>query len=205
MLRFQHIIENNAGLLIFGIVLVSLIGGLVQIVPLAADDDTYTPAEGLVPYPALELAGRDVYIRESCGLCHTQQVRPFAAEVLRYGPALAPADFVYERPALWGSKRTGPDLLFAGGKYSDDWHRLHMRNPRAVVPQSTMPSYGWLDDDVVDGEAVQSSMRALASVGHPYTDADIADAPAAVEDATEMDALIAYLQSLGRRTREQQP
>ena len=156
-----------------------------------------TPAAGLKPYPALELAGRDVYIRESCMLCHSQQVRPLLAEVIRYGPASQPNEFVYDRPFLWGSKRTGPDLHRVGGKYSDAWHRVHLIDPRRVVPTSIMPGYPWLEDNLLDAGVVQANMRTLQRLGHPYMDKDIEQVEQVLKGKTEMDAIIAYLQSLG--------
>ncbi len=192
-------LERHAGLLIFGILVVSSIGGMVQLLPIVTGDSHAHPAPGLVPYSALELEGRDIYIRESCGTCHTQQVRPLLAEVKRYGPYSRSGEFAYDRPFLWGSKRTGPDLARIGGRYSDAWHRLHLRDPRSVVPASIMPAYPWLERRPADGHgSIQARMRALAKLGHPYTPEDIAAAPAALEGRTEVDAVIAYLQSLGR-------
>ena len=197
MTGLQKKLESNMGMLIFGILLVSSLGGLAQILPSLAQPSLSAPAEGIAPHPPLELAGREIYIRESCNLCHTQHVRPLLAEVKRHGPASQAGEFVYERPFLWGSKRTGPDLHRVGGKYSDEWHRIHMLNPRAVVPGSIMPAYPWLASARPDAEEIQKRMRALQTLGHPYSDADIADAPKALEGKTEMDAIIAYLQSLG--------
>lgn len=197
MTGLQKKLESNAGLLIFGILLVSSLGGLAQILPSLAQPSLSAPAEGVAPHPPLELAGREIYIRESCNLCHTQQVRPLLAEVKRHGPASRAGEFVYERPFLWGSKRTGPDLHRVGGKYSDEWHRIHLLKPRAVVPGSIMPAYPWLASARPDAEEIQKRMRALRTLGHPYSDADIAGAEKALEGKTEMDALIAYLQSLG--------
>lgn len=185
------------GLLIFGILLVSSLGGLAQILPSLAQPSLSAPAAGVVPHGPLELAGRGVYVRESCNLCHTQHVRPLLAEVKRHGPASQAGEFVYDRPFLWGSKRTGPDLHRIGGKYSDEWHRLHMLNPRAVVPGSIMPAYPWLAVNRPDAADIQQRMRTLRILGHPYSDADIEGAEKALEGRTEMDALIAYLQSLG--------
>ena len=197
MTGLQKKLESNMGMLIFGILLVSSLGGLAQILPSLAQPSLSAPAEGIAPHPPLELAGREIYIRESCNLCHTQHVRPLLAEVKRHGPASQAGEFVYERPFLWGSKRTGPDLHRVGGKYSDEWHRIHMLNPRAVVPGSIMPAYPWLASARPDAEEIQKRMRALQTLGHPYSDADIAAAPKALEGKTEMDAIIAYLQSLG--------
>ncbi len=192
-------VETNIGLMIILIILVISVGGLVQIVPLFFMQSTTKPIEGLKPYPALELAGRDIYIRESCNVCHSQMIRPFRAETERYGHYSVAGEFIYDRPFLWGSKRTGPDLHRVGGRYSDDWHRAHLLNPRDVVPESVMPGYPWLEKGKVDGTSVQQRMQVLKNVfGHPYTDQEIADAPKAVEGKTEMDAVVAYLQGLGK-------
>jgi cytochrome c oxidase cbb3-type subunit 2 len=192
-------LENNSGLLIFGILAVASIGGLVQIVPSLFQESLKTAAEKTVPYPPLELVGRDIYIRESCGVCHTQHIRPLLAEVERYGPYSRAGEFVYDRPFLWGSKRTGPDLHRIGGKYSDSWHSLHMVNPRAVVPDSIMPAYPWLAERAANADGdIQRKLRALRFLGHPYDDATIDSAEAALEGHTELDALIAYLQGLGK-------
>ena len=191
-------LERNSGWLIFGILFVSAIGGLVQVLPSVLDDSLATPAAGAKPYGPVELTGRDIYIRESCGTCHSQQVRPLLAEVRRYGPFSKADEFAFDRPFLWGSKRTGPDLHRIGGRYSDVWHRLHLLDPRAVVPDSIMPAYPWLGERAADAEgAIQAKMRALRRLGHPYTDADIEAAPAALEGLTEVDAVVAYLQGLG--------
>ena len=191
-------LERNSGWLIFGILFVSAIGGLVQVLPSVLDDSLATPAADAKPYGPVELTGRDIYIRESCGVCHSQQVRPLLAEVRRYGPFSKADEFAFDRPFLWGSKRTGPDLHRIGGRYSDVWHRLHLLDPRAVVPDSIMPAYPWLGERAADAEgAIQAKMRALRRLGHPYTDADIEAAPAALEGLAEVDALVAYLQSLG--------
>jgi cytochrome c oxidase cbb3-type subunit 2 len=191
-------VEKNVGLMIILITVVVSIGGLVQIVPLFFMDSMTEPVEGLKPYPALQLAGRDIYIRESCMTCHSQMIRPFRAETERYGHYSVAGEFVYDRPFQWGSKRTGPDLHRVGGRYSDEWHFAHLINPRDVVPESVMPGYPWLADNVIDGEEVQHKMQVLKDwLGHPYTDEEIANAPQAVEGKTEMDALIAYLQNLG--------
>jgi len=195
----HHRLERNAGLLIFGILLVSSIGGMVQLLPIVTEDSHAHPAPGLEPYSALELEGRDIYIRESCGTCHTQQVRPLLAEVKRYGPYSRSGEFAYDRPFLWGSKRTGPDLARVGGRYTDEWHRLHLLDPRSVVPESIMPAYPWLAENPADRRGtIQARMRTLVKLGHPYTDAQVEAAPAALEGRTELDAVIAYLQSLGR-------
>ncbi len=191
-------LERNSGWLIFGILFVSAIGGLVQVLPSVLDDSLATPAADAKPYGPVELTGRDIYIRESCGVCHSQQVRPLLAEVRRYGPFSKAGEFAFDRPFLWGSKRTGPDLHRIGGRYSDVWHRLHLLDPRAVVPDSIMPAYPWLGERAADAEgAIQAKMRALRRLGHPYTDAEIDAAPAALEGLTEVDALVAYLQGLG--------
>ena len=198
LVRLHQALERNTGLLIFGILVVSSIGGLVQVLPTVADDSLRTPVADLEPYPPLELIGRDVYIRESCSTCHSQQVRPLLAEVKRYGPYAGSGEFAYDRPFLWGSKRTGPDLLRVGGKYTDVWHRVHLMNPRAVVASSIMPAYPWLVERTADDGSIQARMRTLRALGHPYTDEQIGMAPAALESKTELDALIAYLQGLGR-------
>lgn len=191
-------LENNAGLLIFGILLVSAIGGLVQVLPSVFQDSLSTPGANVQPYPAVELMGRDIYIREGCSTCHTQQIRPLLAEVKRYGPFSRADEAVYDRPFLWGTKRTGPDLQRIGGRYSDAWHRIHLLDPRAVVPNSIMPAYPWLERRGANADNdIQARMRALRSLGHPYTDEEIEAAPAALEGLTEVDALVAYLQYLG--------
>lgn len=191
-------LEANAGLLIFGILFVSSIGGLVQVLPSIYSESLSQPAPNTVPYPALELVGRDIYIREACVACHSQQIRPILAEVKRYGPYTRAGESVYDRPFLWGSKRTGPDLHRIGGKYTDAWHEIHMIDPRAVVVDSIMPGYPWLAERGAgaDGD-IQLKMLALQKLGHPYSDADVEAAPAALEGLTELDALIAYLQILG--------
>ncbi len=192
-------LEHNSGLLIFGILFVSAIGGLVQVLPSVLDDRLATPAPNAGPYGPVELTGRDIYIRESCGTCHSQQVRPLLAEVRRYGPFSRADEFAFDRPFLWGSKRTGPDLHRIGGKYSDLWQRIHLLDPRAVVPDSIMPGYPWLERRAADADGtIQAKMRALRRLGHPYTDADIEAAPDALRGLTEVDALVAYLQSLGK-------
>lgn len=190
-------IEKNVNLMAVLIVVVISIGGLVEIVPLMVSADATEPYEGIEPYPPLQLAGRDIYIREGCYGCHSQQIRPFRSETERYGPYSVAGEFVYDRPFQFGSKRTGPDLARVGKRYSDDWHRIHMINPRDVVPESNMPGYPWLMDATIDGEEVVAKMRALQFLGDPYTDQQIAGAPDAVAGKTEMDALIAYLQNLG--------
>jgi len=198
MLRLHQALERNTGLLIFGILVVSSIGGLVQVLPSIVDDSLSTPSANVVPHTPLELVGRDVYIRESCSTCHSQQVRPLLAEVKRYGQYAGSGEFAYERPFLWGSKRTGPDLLRVGGKYTDTWHRLHMTDPRAVVPSSIMPSYPWLAERPADDGTVVARLKTLRKLGHPYSDADIEGAPAALAGKTELDGVVAYLLSLGK-------
>jgi cytochrome c oxidase cbb3-type subunit 2 len=191
-------VETNLGLMIILIILVISIGGLVQIVPLFFMKSTTEPVAGLKPYPALQLAGRDLYIRESCMVCHSQMIRPFRAETERYGHYSVAGEFIYDRPFQWGSKRTGPDLHRVGGRYSDAWHSTHLTDPRSVVPESVMPGFPWLAQGKIDGADVQHKMQVLKDwFGHPYTAAEIADAPKAVEGKTEMDAMIAYLQGLG--------
>ena len=191
-------IEENTGLLIFGILLVSAIGGLVQILPVLNQKSLQEPAVNTVPYTAAELTGRDIYIREGCSVCHSQQVRPLIAEVKRYGAYSRAGEFVYDRPFLWGSKRTGPDLHRVGGKYSDDWHRVHLIDPREVVPESIMPGYPWLAKREASATGtITKKMRALRTLGHPYTDEQIAQADTALAGMLEIDALIAYLQILG--------
>jgi cytochrome c oxidase cbb3-type subunit 2 len=176
-------------------------GGLVEIVPLFFQRSTTEPVTGLKPYDALALTGRDIYIREGCYNCHSQMIRPFRAETERYGHYSVAGEFVYDRPFQWGSKRTGPDLARVGGRYSDDWHRVHMINPRDLVPESNMPGYPWLARAQADDGTISRKMTALRRLGHPYTDDDIAKAPEMLKDRTELDALIAYLQGLGTSIR----
>lgn len=190
-------LENHAGLLIFGIIVVSAIGGLVQVLPSVFQDSLSEATENTRVYDAVELVGRDIYIREGCHVCHTQQVRPLVAEVERYGPYSQAGEFVYDRPFLWGSKRTGPDLHRIGGKYSDAWHRVHLIDPRSVVERSIMPGYPWLAERTVDTSDIQARMRVLQRLGHPYSDEDIEAAPGELEGMQEIDALIAYMQMLG--------
>ncbi|WP_370693306.1 cytochrome-c oxidase, cbb3-type subunit II [Oceanobacter sp. 4_MG-2023] len=190
-------IEQSMPLMVILIVIALSWGGLVEIVPLFFAKDTNTPVEGLKPLNALQLEGRDIYIREGCHVCHTQMVRPFRAETERYGPYSVAGESVYEHPFLWGSKRTGPDLARVGGRYSNEWHRAHLYNPRDVVPESIMPSYPWLFEDKVDGRDTPKKMKALRMVGVPYTDEDIEGAKAAVNGKPEIEALVAYLQQLG--------
>ena len=190
-------IEQNIGLMILLVVLTVSVGGLVEIVPLFFQKSTTEPVTGLKPYTALQLTGRDVYIREGCYNCHSQMVRPFRAETERYGPYSVAGEFVYDHPFQWGSKRTGPDLARVGGRYSDDWHRVHLNNPRDVVPESNMPGYPWLAKSSIDPKGVAPKMKALSMVGVPYTDADMSGAEKEVAGKNEQDALIAYLQVLG--------
>jgi cytochrome c oxidase cbb3-type subunit 2 len=190
-------VEKNIGLMIVLIIAVISVGGLVQIVPLFFQDSLTEPVAGLKPYSALRLEGRDIYVREGCYLCHSQMIRPFRAETERYGHYSVAGEFVYDRPFQWGSKRTGPDLHRVGGRYSDEWHRVHMDNPRDVVPESIMPGYPWLQENMLDDSLIQTKMETLRTLGAPYTDAEIEAAPQALEGKTELDALIAYLQGLG--------
>ncbi len=197
LLDIQERIEKNSGLLIFGILLIASLGGLAQILPVMFEPTLSQPTGNTRPHTALELAGRDVYIRESCSLCHSQQVRPLLSETLRYGPPSVPGEFAYDRPFLWGSKRTGPDLHRVGGKYSDEWHRVHLLDPRSVVPASIMPAYPWLAERPADATDIRRKLAVLRALGHPYSDEEIEQAEAALDGKTEMDAVIAYLQSLG--------
>jgi cytochrome c oxidase cbb3-type subunit 2 len=190
-------IETNNFLMIVLILLTIAVGGLVEIVPLFFQRSTTQPIEGIKPYTPLQLAGRDIYLREGCYNCHSQMIRPFRAETLRYGPTSVAGEFVYDHPFQWGSKRTGPDLHRVGGKYSDEWHRVHLNNPRDVVPESNMPAYSWLAKDNLAPSDLAPKMRALRIVGVPYTDDEIAKAGDEVAGKTELDALIAYLQVLG--------
>lgn len=190
-------IEKNIGLMIILIIFAISFGTLVEIVPLFFQTSTTKPVEGLKPLNALQLEGRDIYIREGCHVCHSQMIRPLRAETERYGHYSVAGEFVYEHPFLWGSKRTGPDLARVGGRYSDDWHKLHLHNPRDVVPESNMPAYPWLFTDTIDGSVTPKKMEALRTVGVPYSDEDIAGAQAAVDGKLEIDALVSYLQQLG--------
>ncbi|MBO9538378.1 cytochrome-c oxidase, cbb3-type subunit II [Herbaspirillum sp.] len=197
-MKFSHEwIEKNPWLLIGLVVLVVSIGGLAEIVPLFFQKSTTEPIAGLTPYPALRLAGRDIYIREGCYNCHSQMIRPLRAETERYGHYSVAGESVYDRPFQWGSKRTGPDLARVGGRYSDEWHRAHLHNPRDMVPESNMPAYPWLEQTRLDRYDIVSRMRALQRLGDPYTEEEIKQAPAALAGKTEQDALIAYLQELG--------
>ena len=193
----HEVVEKNIGLMALFIVLVISVGGLVEIVPLFFLKSTTEPVEGLKPYTALQLEGRDIYVREGCYVCHSQMVRPFRAETERYGHYSVAGEFVYDHPFQWGSKRTGPDLARVGGRYSDDWHRVHLNNPRDVVPESNMPGFPWLAENKVDNSMTAKKMGVMRTLGVPYTDADINGAAAAVEGKTEQDALVAYLQVLG--------
>ena len=198
MANSKHdILEKNIGLMIAGMVFAISFGGLVEIVPLFFQSDTTEPVDGLKPLGAIELEGRDIYIREGCVGCHSQMIRPLRAEVERYGHYSVAGESVYDHPFLWGSKRTGPDLARVGGRYSDDWHRAHMINPRDVVPESIMPAYPFLAENTLDGKLTGRKMAALRMVGVPYTDDDIENAEATAKGTTELDALVAYLQSLG--------
>jgi len=190
-------IETNNFLMIVLILLVLLFGGMVEIVPLFFQKSTTEPVPGLKPYTALQVAGRDIYVREGCYNCHSQMIRPFRAETMRYGPYSVAGEFVYDHPFQWGSKRTGPDLARVGGKYSDDWHRIHLINPRDVVPESNMPAYAWLEKTPVDGASLPTHLRGLRTLGAPYTNEEIANSTEDVKGKTELDAVIAYLQGMG--------
>ena len=194
----QHeFVEKNLGLMTLFVLIAISFGGLIEIVPLFFLKDTTEPVAGLKPYTALQLEGRDIYIREGCHVCHTQMVRPLRAEVERYGPYSQAGEFVYDHPFLWGSKRTGPDLQRVGGRYSDEWQKAHLWNPRDVVPESVMPAFPWLFENTLTGDKTATKMKAMRILGVPYTDEDIAGAKDAVAGVTEVDALVAYLQSLG--------
>ena len=197
MSKTHEKIETNIGLMAVLAIIVISIGGLVQIVPLFFQKSTTEPVEGMKPYSALQLSGRDLYIRESCSVCHSQMIRPFRAETERYGHYSVAGEFVYDRPFQWGSKRTGPDLARVGGRYSDEWHRVHLINPRDVVPESIMPGFPWLESTRLDASDIQKKMQVLRTLGHPYTDEEISAAPGELEGKTEMDAMVAYLQVLG--------
>ena len=190
-------IETSNFLMIVLVTLVLSVGGLLEIVPLFFQKSTTQPVEGLKPYTSLQLAGRDVYIREGCYNCHSQMIRPFQAETLRYGPYSRAGESVYDRPFQWGSKRTGPDLARVGGRYSDEWHRIHLNNPRDVVPESIMPAYPWLEKDLVDASVMPGRLAAMKTLGVPYSDEEVAKAADDVKGKTELDAVIAYLQVLG--------
>jgi cytochrome c oxidase cbb3-type subunit 2 len=190
-------VETNNFLMIVLILVVLLVGGMVEILPLFFQKSTTEPVPGLKPYTALQVAGRDVYVREGCYNCHSQMIRPFRAETLRYGSYSLAGEFVYDRPFQWGSKRTGPDLARVGGRYSDEWHRIHLTNPRDLVPESNMPAYPWLEKTAANASSIQAHMSGLRTLGAPYTDEEIAKAPEEVKGKTELDAVIAYLQVLG--------
>ncbi len=197
-MKLTHdLIERKTGLLILLVILVVSVGGLIEIVPLFFQRSTTEPVAGLKPYPPLQLAGRDIYVREGCYNCHSQMIRPFRAETERYGHYSVAGEFVYDRPFQWGSKRTGPDLARVGGRYGDEWHRVHLDNPRDLVPESNMPAYPWLAKSAVDDTSIVAKLNALRSMGHPYTDEQVANARGDLAGKTEQDALIAYLQGLG--------
>lgn len=191
-------VEKNVGLMAVLIAVVVSFGGLAEIVPLMYQAEAVEPLPGVKPYPALELAGRDVYVREGCYNCHSQMVRTLRFETERYGHYSLAGESIYDHPHQWGSKRTGPDLARVGGRYSDDWHRVHLINPRDVVPESNMPAFPWLETNALDGARITAHMKSLRAIGDPYTDADIAGAAKAVEGKTELDAVVAYLQGLGK-------
>jgi cytochrome c oxidase cbb3-type subunit 2 len=195
---FSHARVETSNLLMIVLILISVaFGGLVEIVPLFFQKSTTEPVTGVVPYTALQLAGRDIYVREGCYNCHSQMIRPFRAETLRYGHYSVAGESVYDHPFQWGSKRTGPDLARVGGKYSDEWHTTHLNNPRDLVPESNMPAYPWLLKNTVDASQMPAHMGALRKVGVPYSDDDISKSVEVVSGKTEMQALIAYLQMLG--------
>jgi cytochrome c oxidase cbb3-type subunit 2 len=198
MRNFTHdLIERNVGLLLVLVILTISVGGLVEIVPLFFQKSTTEPVAGMKPYSALQLTGRDVYLREGCYGCHSQMIRPFRAETERYGHYSVAGESVYDHPFQWGSKRTGPDLARVGGRYSDSWHKDHLNDPRSVVPESNMPSYSWLEKGKLDPASVAPKMRAMKTLGVPYTEQQITEAPSELVDKTELDALVAYLQVLG--------
>ena len=200
----HQVLEKNVGLLGVLVAVVISIGGLVEIVPLALSSESTAPAPGVQPYTALQVEGRDIYIREGCYNCHSQMVRPLRGEAERYGHYSLAGESVYDHPFQFGSKRTGPDLARVGGRYSDEWHRLHLTNPRDLVPESNMPGYPWLSEKVVDASVTPDKLRALRTLGVPYTDEQIAAARGEVEGRTEMEALIAYLQGLGLASKQWQ-
>ena len=197
-MKLQQLAEEKVGFLIVFTFLVISVGLLIEVVPLFFTKSVTEPAPGVKPYNALQVAGRDIYVREGCYNCHSQMIRPFRAETERYGHYSVGGESVYDRPFQWGSKRTGPDLARVGGRYSDEWHRIHLLNPRDVVPESNMPAYSWLEEAQIDNYPIANHMKALRRVGVPYTDAQIAGASAQLKGKTEMDAVIAYLQGLGR-------
>jgi cytochrome c oxidase cbb3-type subunit II len=193
----HDLIERKSALLIVLVILVVSVGGMVEIVPLFFQRSTTQPVPGLKPYAPLALAGRDIYVREGCYNCHSQMIRPFRSETERYGHYSVAGEFVYDRPFQWGSKRTGPDLARVGGRYGDEWHRIHLHNPRDLVPESNMPAYPWLETTPADASHIERKLEVLRALGQPYTDADIAGARQALAGKTEQDALVAYLQGLG--------
>jgi cytochrome c oxidase cbb3-type subunit 2 len=195
-------IEKSLNLMMVLIVVAISIGGLIEIIPLMVSSDATEPAENIEPYSPLRLAGRDVYVREGCYNCHSQMIRPFRSETERYGPFTTAGETVYDRPFQFGSKRTGPDLARVGGRYSNDWQRLHLIDPRALVPESNMPGYPWLLENTVDPELITAKLKVLRTLGDPYTDEQIASAAAEVEGKSEMDAIVAYLQELGTNRRD---
>jgi cytochrome c oxidase cbb3-type subunit 2 len=204
-MKFTHdIIEKNMGLMIVLVILTVSVGGLIEIVPLFFQRSTTEPIAGLKPYTALQLSGRDIYVREGCYNCHSQMIRPFRAETERYGHYSVAGEFVYDHPFQWGSKRTGPDLARVGGRYSDEWHRIHLNNPRDVVPESNMPAYPWLETTILNGKDIEKKLSVMRTLGVPYTDQDIKNAKSAIVGKTEQDALIAYLQVLGTALRSKQ-
>ena len=196
-MKLQQLAEEKVGFLIVFTLLVVSIGLLVEVVPLFAQKEVITPAKGVEPYTALQVAGRDIYVREGCYNCHSQQIRPFRAETERYGHYSVAGESVYDHPFQWGSKRTGPDLARVGGRYSDEWHRRHLNDPRSVVPESNMPAFPFLGRKMVNADEVVRHMKALEKIGVPYTVEDFANAPKELEDKSELDALVAYLQGLG--------
>lgn len=197
-MKLSHeLIEKNIGLMIILVILTISVGGLIEIVPLFFQRSTTEPVTGLKPYTALQLIGRDIYVREGCYNCHSQMIRPFRAETERYGHYSVAGEFVYDHPFQWGSKRTGPDLARVGGRYSDEWHRIHLNNPRDVVPESNMPAYPWLEKTTLDGQNIEKKMQVMRTLGVPYKEADISNAAKELLGKNEQDALIAYLQVLG--------
>ncbi len=205
-MKFSHdLIERNLIWLVVLVVLTVSVGGLVEIVPLYFQKSTTEPVTGIKPYSPLRLAGRDIYIREGCYNCHSQMIRPFRAETERYGHYSVAGEFVYDHPFQWGSKRTGPDLHRVGARYSDEWHRIHLTNPREVVPESNMPAYSWLGKTPLSSDDIAAKMRALRRVGVPYTNEEIAAAPAELANKTELDAMVAYLQGMGTALRNVRP
>ena len=196
-MKLQQLAEEKVGFLIAFITIVISVGLIVEVVPLFFSKDATTPTEGVKPYTALQVAGRDIFVREGCYNCHSQQIRPFRAETERYGHYSVAGESVYDHPFQWGSKRTGPDLARVGGRYSDEWHRIHLLNPREVVPESNMPAFPWLARNRVDATEIVSHMKALQKVGTPYTDEDLAKAADELKNKSELDAVIAYLQGLG--------